>query len=228
MIVVKGVSKSFESQVILENVNFSVEDAQLVVVLGPSGTGKTVLLKSIIGLLPVDDGSVLIDGVDMHKSSDDKLFAARKTIGFVFQGAALFDSMNVRENIALPMLEHGYDPARLLQKKASEILRIVGLPGKEQLYPRSLSGGMKRLVAIGRALALDPKYLFYDEPTTALDPVMKDRIVRLIVELKRNYRKSGIVVTHDLETAQAIGDSIYMLKQGKISKLEKIGKEFYG
>lgn len=228
MIRVRNLSKKFDSLVVLDDVSFDVEEANLVVILGPSGTGKTVLLKSIIGLSAVDGGEVLIDDRSVQNAAQSQIYEIRKKIGFVFQGAALFDSMNVRENISLPLFEHSSMPSRQIRKKVIQILEIVGLPGKDNLYPRSLSGGMKRLVSIGRALSLDPKYIFYDEPTTGLDPVMKDRIVRLIISLKQEYGKSGIVVTHDLDTARAIGDVIYMLKNGRISKLEKIGKEYYG
>ena len=228
MIKIRALSKKFDSLVVLDHVSFDVEEAKLVVILGPSGTGKTILLKSIIGLLSVDEGEVFIDEQSVQNAAQTQIYEIRKKIGFVFQGAALFDSMNVRENIALPLIEHSSATAKEVKERVARILEIVGLPGKENLYPRSLSGGMKKLVSIGRALSLDPKYIFYDEPTTGLDPVMKDRIVKLIMSLKREYKKSGIVVTHDLETAEAIGDVIYMLKNGKISKLEKIGKEYYG
>jgi phospholipid/cholesterol/gamma-HCH transport system ATP-binding protein len=228
MIELRDLSKKFDELVVLEHVSFTVPEAKLVVVLGPSGTGKTVLLKSIIGLSELDEGEVIIDGQSVQKSDRAQIYEIRKKIGFVFQGAALFDSMSVRENIALPLVEHRSISTREIREKVTRILEVVGLPGKENLYPRSLSGGMKRLVSIGRALILAPKYLFYDEPTTGLDPVMKDRIVKLITNLKRDYQKSGVVVTHDLETAQAIGDVVYMLKNGRIAKLEKIGKEYYG
>jgi phospholipid/cholesterol/gamma-HCH transport system ATP-binding protein len=228
MIELIDLSKRFDELVVLDHVSITVPDAKLVVILGPSGTGKTVLLKSIIGLSALDEGEVFIDGQSVQKASREQIYELRKKIGFVFQGAALFDSMNVRENIALPLVEHRAMSSRDIRDTVARILEIVGLPGKENLYPRSLSGGMKRLVSIGRALTLDPKYLFYDEPTTGLDPVMKDRIVKLISNLKRDYQKSGVVVTHDLETAEAIGDVIYMLKNGRIAKLEKIGKEYYG
>jgi len=228
MIELRDLSKRFDELVVLDHVSFTVPEANLVVVLGPSGTGKTVLLKSIIGLSALDEGEVVIDGQSVQQADRGQIYELRKKIGFVFQGAALFDSMNVRDNIALPMVEHRSASPREIRERVSRILEIVGLPGKENMYPRSLSGGMKRLVSIGRALTLDPKYLFYDEPTTGLDPVMKDRIVKLIINLKRGFKKSGIVVTHDLETAQAIGDVIYMLKNGQITKLDKIGKEYYG
>jgi phospholipid/cholesterol/gamma-HCH transport system ATP-binding protein len=228
MIRIDNVSKKFDDLIVLDKVSFEVPPAQLVVILGPSGTGKTVLLKAIMGLLPVDHGEVFIDGQSVQQATIEQLYDLRKKIGFVFQGAALFDSMNVRGNIALPLNEHTKLSSREIRAKVIKIMDIVGLPGKDHLYPRSLSGGMKRLVSIGRALALDPEYLFYDEPTTGLDPIMKDRIVSLIVNLKKTYQKSGIVVTHDLDTAQAIGDIVYMLKNGSINRLQKIGKEYYG
>jgi phospholipid/cholesterol/gamma-HCH transport system ATP-binding protein len=228
MIEVKHISKCFDSLVVLNDVSFTVEEAQLVVVLGPSGTGKTVLLKSIIGLQEVDAGDVIIDGISVHHNKGNHhLYDIRRKSGFVFQGTALFDSMNVCDNIALPLVEHTKMKRTEVQDRVSEIMSIIGMVGKEHLFPMSLSGGMKRLVAIGRALALDPMYLFYDEPTTGLDPIMRERVVKLIIELKTIYRKSGIVVTHDLDTAQAVGDDVYMLKQGRISKLQHIGKEEY-
>ena len=228
MIEVKNVSKRFDNLVVLDDVSFQVKEAQLVVILGPSGTGKTVLLKSIIGLQGLDQGDVIFDGVSVHNNKGNHhLYDIRRKIGFVFQGTALFDSLNVCDNIALPLIEHTKFKNNEIRDRVCEILSIIGLTGKENLYPMSLSGGMKRLVAVGRALALDPDYLFYDEPTTGLDPIMRDRVVRLIVELKQKYKKSGIVVTHDLETAQAVGDEVYMLKKGSISKLKHIGKEEY-
>jgi len=227
MIEVKDLSKRFDDLVVLDNVSFTVGEARLVVILGPSGTGKTILLKSILGILPVDSGIVLFDGKSIQAAKENEIYDIRKHVGFVFQSTALFDSMNVCENIALPLVEHTRLSSRQVRDKVQEILEIVGMAGKESLYPGSLSGGMKRLVAVGRALALDPKYLFYDEPTTGLDPVMRDRIVQLIIDLKRDYKKSGIVVTHDLDTAEKVGDDIYLLKKGKISKLEQIKKEVY-
>jgi len=228
MIEIKNLSKRFDSLVVLDNVSFEVPEASLVVILGPSGTGKTILLKSIIGLSSVDQGEVVFDGISVQNASKKEIYEIRKNIGFVFQSTALFDSMNVRENIGLPLYEHTTLSSKVIKEKVSKILAIVGMSGKERLYPQSLSGGMKRLIAIGRAFALDPKYIFYDEPTTGLDPVMRDKVVQLIIDLKKNYRKSGIVVTHDLDTAKAVGDEIYMLKKGKIGKLKSIGKEGYG
>jgi phospholipid/cholesterol/gamma-HCH transport system ATP-binding protein len=227
MIEINGVSKKFGDLVVLDKVSFTVDEAQLVVILGPSGTGKTILLKSILGLVEVDSGEVLFNGRSIQGIKENEIYEIRQHIGFVFQSTALFDSMNVRDNIALPLYEHTTLKSVEIKNKVYEILEIIGMAGKERLFPRSLSGGMKRLVAVGRALALDPKYLFYDEPTTGLDPIMRDRVVNLIIDLKKEYAKSGIVVTHDLDTAKAVGDDIYLLKKGKISRLKEIRKDAY-
>ncbi len=228
MIEIKNLTKQFDGLFVLKDVSFIVEDAKLVVVLGPSGTGKTVLLKSILRLLPVDNGEVYFDGKNILSADSGEVYEIRRNVGFIFQSSALFDSMNVYENIALPLVEHTKISGREVKEKVKELLEIVGLPGKEKLYPNALSGGMKRLVSIARALALEPRYLFYDEPTTGLDPIMRERIVNLIANLKRDFKKSGIVVTHDLETARIVGDVIYMLKDGQIKKLDRIEKGIYG
>jgi phospholipid/cholesterol/gamma-HCH transport system ATP-binding protein len=227
MIEIRNLSKRFDSLVVLDDVSFRVNDASLVVVLGPSGTGKTVLLKVMLGLLPVDSGEVLFDGRKIQTATEKEIYDIRKQVGFVFQGTALFDSMNVADNIALPLCEHTTLSAKEIRERLCSLLEVVGMAGKANLYPQSLSGGMKRLVAVARALALNPKYLFYDEPTTGLDPIMTDRVVGLIKNLKKSHTSSGIVVTHDLETAKAVGDEIYMLKKGRIRRLKKIEKELY-
>jgi phospholipid/cholesterol/gamma-HCH transport system ATP-binding protein len=227
MIQIKSVSKAFDSLVVLDDVSFCIDDGSLVVVLGPSGTGKSVLLKAMLGLMPVDSGEVMFDGKSIQNATENDLYEIRKQIGFVFQGTALFDSMNVVENIALPLREHTNLSSKEIRERVCELLEVVGMAGKAGLYPQSLSGGMKRLIAVARALALDPRYLFYDEPTTGLDPIMTDKVVALIKNLKKRFINSGIVVTHDLSTAKAVGDQIYMLKKGKITKLTKIEKELY-
>jgi len=227
MIEIRNLSKRFDSLVVLDDVSFQVNDASLVVVLGPSGTGKSVLLKSMLGLMPVDNGDVVFDGQSIQSATEKEIYVIRKKVGFVFQGTALFDSMNVADNIALPLREHTDLSSREIRERLCSLLDIVGMAGKANLYPQSLSGGMKRLVAVARALALDPKYLFYDEPTTGLDPIMTDRVVELIQNLKKSHASSGIVVTHDLDTARAVGDVLFMLKNGRINKLTKIEKELY-
>ncbi|UCF71111.1 MAG: ATP-binding cassette domain-containing protein [candidate division WOR-3 bacterium] len=227
MIEIKNLSKSFDSLIVLDKVNFCIDEGNLVVVLGPSGTGKSVLLKSMLGLLPVDDGEVFFDGKSIQAAREREVYEIRKQVGFVFQGTALFDSMNVAENISLPLREHTAMSSKEIMERVCHLLEVVGMAGKAGQYPESLSGGMKRLVAMARALALKPKYLFYDEPTTGLDPIMTDKVVDLMKDLKSRYANSGIVVTHDLQTARAVGDQIYMLKRGRINKLTKIEKELY-
>jgi phospholipid/cholesterol/gamma-HCH transport system ATP-binding protein len=223
MIEIKDLTKRFNSLVVLDRVTFQISDASLVVVLGPSGTGKTVLLKAMLGLTVVDGGEVLFDEKSIQTASEREIYDIRKKVGFVFQGTALF----VCDNIALPLIEHTRLSSKEVKDRVCHLLDVVGMAGKAHLYPQSLSGGMKRLVAVARALALKPKYLFYDEPTTGLDPIMTDRVVALIKNLKQSHTSSGIVVTHDLDTARAVGDEIYMLKKGRINKLTKIEKELY-
>jgi phospholipid/cholesterol/gamma-HCH transport system ATP-binding protein len=227
MIEIKNLSKRFDSLAVLDDVSFRVDDGSLVVVLGPSGTGKSVLLKCMLGLLSVDSGEVIFDGKSIQSASEGDIYEIRKKVGFVFQGTALFDSMNVADNIALPLREHTDLSSKQVRDRLCNLLDVVGMAKKANLYPQSLSGGMKRLVAIARALALNPRYLFYDEPTTGLDPLMTDRVVALIKDLKKSHTSNGIVVTHDLNTAKAVGDEIYMLKKGRIKKLTKIEKESY-
>ena len=227
MIKVHNIHKSFGDQVVLDGVSFDVPQKEIVVILGPSGTGKTVLLKILVGLLKPDSGEVFFDGKPLHQLPTNEIYELRQQIGFVFQSSALFDSLRVAENIGIAIDEHTDWKREKKKVRINQILKIIGLEGKEKLRPRDLSGGMMKLVGIGRALALDPPYLFYDEPTVGLDPIMKSRITELILSLRDKYQKSGIVVTHDLETARLIGSEVYMLKSGKIEKITTIAKEKY-
>ena len=227
MIKVKNIFKSFGDHVVLNDVSFDVPDKEIVVILGPSGTGKTVLLKIIVGLLKPDSGEVFFDEKPLHRLSLNEIYELRQQIGFVFQSSALFDSMRVADNIGIAIDEHTDWKREKKKERINQILKIIGLEGKGKLRPRDLSGGMMKLVGIGRALALDPPYLFYDEPTVGLDPIMKARITELIIAFRDQYQKSGIVVTHDLETARLIGSEIYMLKSGKIENITTIAKEKY-
>ncbi|MEO0093387.1 MAG: ATP-binding cassette domain-containing protein [candidate division WOR-3 bacterium] len=227
MIQVSNIHKRFGDQVVLDGVSFEVADKEIVVILGPSGTGKTVLLKIIAGLIKPDAGDVFFDGKSLQKMGPKEISELRRQIGFVFQNSALFDSLNVYKNIGIAIEEHTGWRREKRYDRVHQILEIIGLTGKEKLLPKDLSGGMMKLVAIGRALALDPTYLFYDEPTAGLDPIMKARIIELIVSFRDYFHKSGIVVTHDLETAQGIGSRLLMLKYGKIEKITTIEKERY-
>ena len=227
MIRIHEVHKNFGNHIVLNGISFEVTDNEIVVILGPSGTGKTVLLKIIAGLIKPDSGSIFFDGKALDQMVPDEIYELRKQIGFVFQGSALFDSFTVFENIGIAIEEHTDWKQDRKQERINHILKIIGMQGKERLRPKDLSGGMTKLVGIGRALALDPPYLFYDEPTVGLDPIMKSRITELIITFRDQYQKSGIVVTHDLDTAQLIGSEIYMLKFGKIEKISTIAKEKY-
>ncbi len=225
MISVDQVSKRFAEKVVLDRVSFEAKDASNLVILGPTGTGKTVLLKIIIGLLPPDQGTVVLDGECVQNMDDIELLEMRKQVGFCFQSAALFDSMTVYENIALSLEEHTPMKPKAVQSRVMEILELVRMKNSEDLYPRSLSGGMKRLVSIGRALALDPKHILYDEPTSGLDPDATGHICDVMNALRDHHDKCSIVVTHDLDSARKVGNTIMMLRGGKLTKADRdLGK----
>lgn len=216
MIEIIDVHKSFDGKKVLEGVNLSIEDGETIVIIGRSGCGKTVLLKSIIGLIRPDSGSIIVDGQDITKIETAALFEMRKQFGMLFQGAALFDSMTVDENIGLSLREHMRLNLDEIQERIREKLEVVGLPGIEKKKPAELSGGMKKRVGLARALIMDPKYVLFDEPTTGLDPVMADAIDLLICETNRRLHITSIVVTHDMASTFKIADRIAMLSDGHI------------
>jgi len=214
MIRVKQVSKTLGGTPVLDCVSFVVPDRKVVAVLGPSGTGKTVLLRVLAALVEPDSGEVTFDG-------------GRERLGFVFQTGALFDSLSVEENVALPIEEHFNLRPEVVRRRSVGLLERVGMADARILYPKQLSGGMTRLVAIARALALDPAYLLYDEPTTGLDPLMRDRVCDLIATLREREGKTQVVVTHDLDAVRAIADEILMLRDGRLTALAAAHKEDY-
>lgn len=215
MIEVRDLHKSFNSKRVLNGVNLRVDDGETLAVLGKSGEGKTVLLKHIVGLMKPDKGEIFVNGKDIVKVSKRELYRIRRLFGFVFQGAALFDSLTVFENVALPLREDGVGE-REIEEKVLKVLELVEMQRAINLYPGELSGGMKKRVSIARALVTEPKYLLYDEPTAGLDPVMADHINDLILHLKEHLRTTGIVVTHDLRSALRVSDRIVLLSGGKI------------
>ena len=215
MIEIVNLHKSFYDNHVLRGVNLKVYDGETLVIIGKSGCGKSVLLKHIMGILKPDEGKVLVDGIDINHS-ESNLFEIRKRFGMVFQGAALFDSLTVAENVIIGLREHTRLSYREMLDIAKEKLSLVGLEGTEHLKPAELSGGMKKRVGIARALAHDPEYILYDEPTTGLDPIMADRINRLMLDLKKRLKKTTIMVTHDMHSAFMVGDRIAMLDEGKI------------
>ena len=218
---VVNLSKSFGRKVVLDGVNLSVEEGESLVVLGGSGSGKTVLLRCIMGLLQPDSGHVEIEGRSIQDLDRDQLFEARKNVGMCFQMAALFDSMTVEENVGFSLMRHTKMTRGERADRVEECLNMVGLKGSQKLRPSELSGGMKRRVGFARAIALKPRILLFDEPTTGLDPVMTDVIGRIILDLKEELGVTSITITHDLKSAFEIADRIAILFRGKCLAVQK-------
>lgn len=221
IIEIVSLSKSFGKKNVLKDVNFSVEKGQSLVILGGSGSGKTVLLRCIMGLLHPDDGYVSVNGSIIGNLSKKQLYEANKNVGMCFQMAALFDSMTVEENVGFALMRHTKMTKKERALRIEECLNMVGLKGTQKLLPSELSGGMKRRVGFARAIALKPKILLFDEPTTGLDPVMTDVVNRIILSLKHQLGVTSITITHDLKSAFAIADSIAMLFRGRCLAIQK-------
>jgi phospholipid/cholesterol/gamma-HCH transport system ATP-binding protein len=216
MISLRGLCKRFGTNQVLDGLDLEVERGETMVVIGGSGTGKSVLLKHIIGLLRPDAGEVVVDGVSVSRLKGWELKEFRKEFGMLFQGSALFDSLRVLDNVAFGLREHRRLKEAAIRERVREKLALVGLHGVENLWPSELSGGMKKRVALARALAMEPKILLYDEPTTGLDPIRADSINDLVVELRDRLKVTGVAITHDMTSAYKIADRIAMLYKGKI------------
>ena len=218
MIELKGVYKRFGEQIILDGVDFTVQEGETVALLGPSGTGKSVLLKHIIGLIRPNRGTVMVDGKDVPHLKRKELAALRMTIGYVFQNGALFDSMNVMENVRLGISDETmYEDVEYCRSRVTECLRLVNLqPQVGEKYPAQLSGGMRKRVGIARAIAGKPKYLLYDEPTSGLDPVNADIIDELVKRLAGELGVTSVMVTHDVRGAFRVADRLSLLTEGRI------------
>jgi phospholipid/cholesterol/gamma-HCH transport system ATP-binding protein len=218
MIVLYGVRKAFGKQVVLDRVDFEVREGETVALLGPSGTGKSVLLKHIIGLIRPDEGTVIVDDKDVSRLNRKVLSELRSRIGYVFQNGALFDSMDVFENVRLGICdEDKYLDLDYSRERVRECLRLVNLMPETQLkYPAELSGGMRKRVGIARAIAGSPKYLLYDEPTSGLDPVNADVIDSLVKRLDNELGVTSVMVTHDVRGAFRVADRLALLTGGKI------------
>ncbi len=221
MISFRDVYKSFGPKKVLEGFSLEIREGETMVLIGGSGTGKSVVLKHIVGLLEPDQGQVEVDGEIVHALDRKALMALRSKIGFVFQFAALFDSMTVRENIALGLKRQGL-PRREIDMRVEESLALVDLDGTEERYPAELSGGMRKRVGIARAIALKPSYILYDEPTTGLDPVTSAVINDLMVRTREKLGVTGLVVTHDMKSAYTVGDRIAMLHRGAIRQVATV------
>ena len=218
MIEVQGVRKRFGTQVVLDGVDFEVQDGETVALLGPSGTGKSVLLKHVIGLLQPDSGQVIVDGKNVGTLHRKELAEFRSHIGYVFQNGALFDSMNVFENVRLGITnEKQFLDEDFARDRVNECIRLVNLPPEViKKYPAELSGGMRKRVGIARAIAGAPKYLLYDEPTSGLDPVNSDIIDGLVKRLADELGVTSVMVTHDVRGAFRVADRLALLSDGKV------------
>jgi phospholipid/cholesterol/gamma-HCH transport system ATP-binding protein len=217
MIRIEGVEKSFGRNHVLRGVNLEIKTGETLTIMGGSGTGKSVLIKHIVGLLKPDKGHVFIDNQEITAMNEDQLFQVQKRFGYLFQGAALFDSLTVGENIAFGLRNLRPDLAAKGEAVIIEKLRLVGLrPEVAQLKPAELSGGMKKRVGLARAIAYEPDYILYDEPTTGLDPIMSDVINELIISLQKALNVTSVVVTHDMASAYKISTRMTMLYHGQI------------
>ena len=217
MIEIRNLHKSFGNNRVLRGVDLDIDTGETLVIIGRSGCGKSVLIKHIVGLLYPDDGYVKVEGQRVDEMNFEELYKLRGRFGFLFQGSALFDSMTVEENISLPLVESGkrYTLAEL-NKKVADKLDMVGMEGAQKLKPAELSGGMKKRVGLARALITDPDYIFYDEPTTGLDPIMSDSIDDLIKELTDRLNVTSVVVTHDMYSVKNVANQVAMMHDGKI------------
>jgi phospholipid/cholesterol/gamma-HCH transport system ATP-binding protein len=216
MIEVRDLSKSFGSHPVLEKVSLRIEKGESVVIIGRSGGGKSVLLKHLIGLLEPDAGQVLIDGEDIVPMNERQLLHVRRKFGMLFQSAALFDSLNVAENVAFAFRRERSLPAQEVARKVCEVLELVDLPGIQEKKPSELSGGMRKRVGLARAIIYQPQIVLYDEPTTGLDPVVSDSIDQLILRVRDRLDVTTVVVTHDMRSARRLGQRILMLHERKI------------
>jgi phospholipid/cholesterol/gamma-HCH transport system ATP-binding protein len=222
VIVLDNLTKSFGSKRVLRGVSLEVPDGRNTVMIGASGSGKSVTLKLIVGLIEPDEGAVVVDGEVVHQLDRRSLAGLRGRVGYVFQFAALFDSMTVAENIRLGLVKQGHGED-VIRERIEESLAVVELPGVEDKYPAELSGGMRKRVGIARAIALKPRYILYDEPTTGLDPVTSAVMDQLMIRT-RDLGVTGLVVTHDMRSAFSVGDRVAMLHEGAIRQVGSVAE----
>jgi phospholipid/cholesterol/gamma-HCH transport system ATP-binding protein len=217
MIQIRDLHKSFGSKAVLTGVNLDINKGETIVIIGRSGCGKSVLIKHIVGLLKPDKGYIKVEGQNINDMREKELYALRQKFGFLFQGAALFDSMTVEENVALPLVESSRGiPNVEIKELVDKNLSLVGLKGINNLKPAELSGGMKKRVGLARALVSNPDYILYDEPTTGLDPIMSDSIDLMIKDLSNKLNVTSIVVTHDMYSVKNVADRVAMMHDGRI------------
>ena len=216
MIKIRGLVKKFNEQVVLKDINLEIPDGEILVVLGQSGSGKSVFLQHLIGLLKPDQGTVEINGTDITRLTEKQLLGLRKNMGYLFQEGALYDFMTVQENVAFPLREHTHLKPREINAKVMGILRVVGLEEAAGKYPSQLSGGMKKRAALARSIILDSKILFCDEPTSGLDPIKSREITDLIKNVSRQIKSTTVVTSHDVNNAMRLADRLILIDEGKI------------
>jgi len=216
IISIRNLSKRFDELTVLDGISVEVTEGENLIVFGRSGTGKSVMLKCIIGLLEPDEGEVIVKGKDIQKLKPKELNKVRKNLGFLFQGAALYDSMSVRENLEFPLIMNEKYSQRELDDKVMHTLELVSLTEAVDKMPSELSGGMRKRIGLARSIITDPEIMLYDEPTTGLDPITTKEISELILNLQMQLNMTSIVVTHDLICAQIIADRAIFLREGKI------------
>lgn len=216
MIEVAHIEKSFGTQTVLRDISFSVGDGESVAIIGRSGTGKSVLIKHLVGLLHPDAGEVRIDGENLVGLRERELLKVRQKFGMLFQGAALFDSMDVHANVAFPLRRSGVTDEAEINQRVEDVLNLVELPGVGAKMPGELSGGMQKRVGLARAIVHHPRIILYDEPTTGLDPVVSDSIDQLMMRVRDQYHVTSIVITHDMRCARRIGQRVIYLKDGQV------------
>ena len=219
MIQLVDVYKAFGSKRVLEGFSLEVREGETMVIIGYSGTGKSVAIKHIVGLLEPDAGTVEVDGLNVSRLSRRELYRLRARIGYVFQFAALFDSLTIGENVAMGLRKQGELSNAQIQERVAEALELVDLTNVEQRFPAELSGGMRKRVGIARAIALRPKYILYDEPTTGLDPVTSAVIDQLMVRMREKLGVTSVVITHDMRSAYTVGSRIAMLYEGQVRQV---------
>ncbi len=216
MIRINDLHKSFGLNKVLQGINLHIQSGETLAIIGQSGSGKSVLLKHMLGLIQPDRGSIIVDGVEICGSSEAELNNIRRKFGLLFQAAALFDSLTVAQNVSFGLERYRDLSQEELQKKVKKSLAMVGLREVEQLMPYELSGGMKKRVGLARAIAYEPEIMLYDEPSTGIDPIRADAINELIIKMKQEFRITSVVITHDMTSAYKVADRIAMLYNGKI------------
>ncbi len=215
---IRGLKKKFGQKEVLRGIDLDIIRHKTTIILGLSGSGKSTIIKHIVGLLRPDSGEILVDGVDVAKADEKTIFMIRKKVGFLFQSGALFDSMNVFENVAFPLREHTKLAKKEIIKKVEKSLEMVGLKPKEvmTLYPDELSGGMRKRVGLARTIIMEPEIILFDEPTTGLDPITCDLISRMILHLQSELNVTSVLISHDIKESFKVGDYFAFLYQGKI------------